>query len=106
MIAEQLRQEINEKLKSQSYTLGWTVDQYRENKEKYKIESSKLKDKFRTDLKNYLFAVLGKGVTDEQFEAVFSYAWELGHSSGFYEVWLHYFEVVELLAKFNKGRTL
>ena len=106
MIAEQIHNEINEKLKAQAYSLGWTTDQYRENKEKYRLESSKLKNKFKFDLKNYMFAILGKGVSDEQFEAVFSFAWESGHSSGFNEVWLDYCEVVGLLAKFVKGNTI
>lgn len=106
MIAEQMQQEINVKLKNNAYNLGWTVEQYKANRDKYNAENQKLKDKFKHDLKNYMYAVLGKGVSDEQIEAVFSYCWDLGHSSGFSEVWLHYYDIVELLSKFITGRKI
>ena len=42
---------------------------------------------FRAKTREYIETKLGK-VTDAQFEAIFRYAWEEGHASGYAEICL------------------
>ena len=60
--------------------------------DKYYREETRLYNKFRSDLLESL------GITNHQkADRLFSLAWELGHSSGYTEVYSYACELVELL---------
>jgi len=103
MISESITKEIQDKLRNHYYSIGFENVGIEKREEK----AAAVKERFRKDLFIYMQTVLGNDVTQEQFESVFSYAWEIGHSSGFknlYEVWFCYVKVIELITKFA-GRT-
>lgn len=100
MISEQIVEEMQTKLANSHYDVHWTTADYKSNREKWRQEVEAAKQRFKSDLFVYLKSMLGE-VTKEQFESVFNYAWELGHSSGYNEVWLCFNEVAELISKFT-----
>jgi hypothetical protein len=103
MISERIIEEMQAKLANGTYEIRWSNEEYKKNREKYKHETEAARQRFKSDLFVYLKSTLGE-VNQEQFESVFAYAWEAGHSAGYSEVWLHFVEIVELISKFT-GRT-
>ncbi len=56
---------------------------------------------FQALCKKYMEDRLGN-ITDDQFDAVYNYAWDAGHSSGFHEVAQILDDLCDIVEKFVK----
>jgi hypothetical protein len=64
--------------------------------EAYQKDENRLRGIFMTDLRDFVEGVVGKKLTDEQFGAISSKAWEDGHASGYHEILLIALELADL----------
>jgi hypothetical protein len=67
-------------------------ERYRKSMQEYRQEESRIYGEFEAD------CAAEEGLLDHpKRSALFSKAWEAGHSSGYNEVWLNYTDMAELL---------
>ncbi len=71
-------------------------------KRAYGENTRRLQILFESDMRKYLESEIGKPLTDAQFNAVFSKAWEDGHSSGYSEVLTCANNLIDLIKVFIK----
>ena len=72
----------------------------REMKKAQRVDRCRLRVVFANDLKEYCETVLGKKLSRKQFEAIYNYAWEEGHSSGYEEVLIYADGILEIVINF------
>jgi hypothetical protein len=65
-------------------------------KNAYRTDENRLEALFRADLREYLEVTIGKKLTEKQWGAIFSKAWEDGHSAGYHEVLQEADEIADL----------
>lgn len=56
---------------------------------------------FQRACRRYIQERMGS-VSDEQFEAVFGYAWAIGHSGGYVDVGIYLDDILDILVKFKE----
>jgi hypothetical protein len=69
-------------------------------KKAYRDDNQRLYRAFGKDMKQYFEHELGKPLTDKQFSAIYSYAWEEGHSAGYHEVLLYASNLIDIVKEF------
>lgn len=59
---------------------------------------------FQERCRHYLESVVGK-VSQDQFEVMFNYAWQEGHSNGYSEVAMIFDDILDIVEKFTNVKT-
>jgi hypothetical protein len=73
-------------------------------KKAYRKDDGRLYNEFRDDCRAYIEYELGKKINDEQFAAVFTRAWDDGHSAGYLEVVFNLEGLMDIVKAFVKKK--
>jgi len=79
-------------------------EEYQKMKKAYRKDDWRLYNEFKDDCRAYIEDELGKKITNEQFTAVFTRAWDEGHSSGYHEVVIYLDELMDIVKAFVRKR--
>lgn len=74
--------------------------QDRDAKESYRKDNDRLEKTFRSDLKEYVDGVLDTKLTAKQFTAIYSTAYEKGHSCGYSEILSETMDLIDVISNF------
>lgn len=77
-------------------------DKDRTMKTAYHEDEYRLQKIFKSDVRNMIETELGKKLNDDQFNAIWTKAYEDGHASGYNEVLIQASDLIELIRVFIK----
>ena len=75
----------------------------RDAKESYRKDNDRLEKVFRSDLMEYVNEILDTKLTERQFTAIYSVAYEKGHSNGYSEILSETMDLVQVIKDFISG---
>lgn len=88
-IKREIYRKINDKIYEDKYRPSDKL--YNEDKDKYRDLEIKLLKKFKKDL----FDIF-PSISEEKKNKIFDFCWEEGHSSGFGQVFIYWWELMEI----------